>query len=71
MVMAMLLAAAVFFSTAEAREQVVSGLEQLGEADREILLLRHYGELSFKEIASQTGAGAGTIHRALAGKGKP
>ncbi len=44
-------------------------LGRLSEADREILLLRHYSELSFREIAELLGVPLGTAlaraHRAL------
>jgi RNA polymerase sigma-70 factor (ECF subfamily) len=44
-------------------------LSRLSEADREVLLLRYYGELAFKDIAQATGEPLGTVlaraHRAL------
>lgn len=44
-------------------------LTQLSEADQQIIHLRHYGELSFKEIAEILGQPLGTVlarqHRAL------
>ncbi len=44
-------------------------LATLSEADREIIELRHHGELSFREIADLTGEPMGTLlarhHRAL------
>ncbi|HUU31199.1 MAG TPA: RNA polymerase sigma factor [Phycisphaerae bacterium] len=45
-------------------------IAQLSDADREVLLMRYYGELPFKEIARATGEPLGTVlaraHRALA-----
>ncbi|MFW5820962.1 MAG: RNA polymerase sigma factor, partial [Bacteroidota bacterium] len=35
-------------------------VDQLPEDQKEVILLRHYGELSFKEIASQTGVSINT-----------
>lgn len=44
-------------------------LEELTDADREIIELRHHGQLSFREIAEMTGEPMGTLlarhHRAL------
>lgn len=44
-------------------------LERLNEADREIILLRHYSDMSFKDIADLLGIPLGTAlaraHRAL------
>lgn len=46
-----------------------SALEELSDADREVIELRHHGQLSFKEIAAVTGEPMGTLlarhHRAL------
>lgn len=43
---------------------------QLGEAEREVILLRHFSQLSFREIADQMGTPLGTAlaraHRGLA-----
>lgn len=54
---------------AEERERVAWALGQLSEPDREILLLRHHGQLSFREIAELLGVPLGTAlaraHRAL------
>lgn len=54
----------------EAAEQLKLCLNRLSETDREIILLRHYSELSFKEIAELLGVPLGTAlaraHRALA-----
>ncbi len=54
----------------ERQQQLERALAELPEKDREILLLRHYGELSFKDIAEQLGVPLGTAlaraHRALA-----
>lgn len=53
----------------ETQERVAGALAQLPDADREILLLRYYGELTFKEIADANGEPLGTVlaraHRAL------
>jgi len=50
--------------------RVEQALARLPEADREILLMRYYGELPFKDIARATGEPLGTVlaraHRALA-----
>ncbi len=54
----------------EETEKLFGALERLPELDRQVLLLRHYGCLSFKEIATVTGCPLGTVlaraHRALA-----
>jgi len=46
-----------------------AAIEQLSESDREIIELRHHGQLSFKQIAENTGDPIGTLlarhHRAL------
>jgi RNA polymerase sigma-70 factor, ECF subfamily len=59
-------------SPALRREQsarVESALARLADADREVLLLRFYGDLAFKDIARVTGEPLGTVlaraHRAL------
>lgn len=43
---------------------------KLGDADREVIELRHHGQMSFKQIAAMTGEPMGTLlarhHRALA-----
>jgi RNA polymerase sigma-70 factor (ECF subfamily) len=53
----------------EEREKLYGALEQLPDLDRQVLLLRHYGSLSFKEIATIIGCPLGTVlaraHRAL------
>ncbi len=53
----------------ELGQRLAAGLERLSESDREILLLRHYSELSFREIAEMLGIPLGTAlaraHRAL------
>ena len=50
-------------------DQLQAALEQLPQMDREIILLRHYGQLSFKEIAEQFDIPIGTalakVHRGL------
>jgi len=54
---------------AEARDRLVECLDRLPDAQREILLLRHYSGLSFAEIAKTLGIPLGTAlaraHRAL------
>ena len=54
---------------AEAGERLAACLEKLSDADREIILLRHYSELPFREIAAMLGIPLGTAlaraHRAL------
>lgn len=57
---------------ASRREQmgaIGEALEQLGQLDREIILLRHYGGLSFREIAEHFDIPLGTalakVHRGL------
>jgi len=46
-----------------------SALEELSDTDRQVIELRHHGQLSFKEIAVVTGEPMGTLlarhHRAL------
>ena len=53
----------------EAQERLAACLARLSDADREVILLRHYSELSFKEIAKLLGVPLGTAlaraHRAL------
>ena len=53
----------------EAGEQLAECLERLPPADREIILLRHYSELPFREIAAMLGIPLGTAlaraHRTL------
>ncbi|MFH1748930.1 MAG: RNA polymerase sigma factor [Planctomycetota bacterium] len=53
----------------EAGERVAAGLQQLNPPEREILMLRHYSGLSFKEIAEILDVPLGTAlaraHRAL------
>ncbi len=50
-------------------DQLRAAMEQLTETDREIMELRHHGQLSFKQIAELTGDPIGTLlarhHRAL------
>jgi RNA polymerase sigma-70 factor (ECF subfamily) len=51
------------------RRRVEAVLARLPEADREVLLLRYYGDMAFKDIAQATGEPLGTVlaraHRAL------
>lgn len=57
-------------SRAEEVERVRAAVDQLGEADREVLTLRHTAGLSFAQIAETLGEPLGTVlaraHRALA-----
>ncbi len=57
-------------SEREAGERLEQALGRLSDADREIIVLRHYSELPFKEIAEMLGIPLGTAlaraHRALA-----
>jgi len=50
-------------------DQLQDALEQLPQADRELIILRHYGKLSFKEIAEHYRMPIGTVlakvHRSL------
>jgi RNA polymerase sigma factor (sigma-70 family) len=54
---------------AEETDRLQKALAELSAVDREIILLRHYGEMSFKEIAEQFGMPLGTalakVHRGL------
>lgn len=53
----------------EQGERLARAVDRLSDADREIILLRHYSELSFREIADVLGVPLGTAlaraHRAL------
>ncbi len=53
----------------EAKQHLAAGLGRLSDPEREIILLRHYSELSFREIAELLGIPLGTAlaraHRAL------
>jgi len=53
----------------EAQEQLEAGLARLSDAEREIILLRHFSGLSFREVAEILGVPLGTAlaraHRAL------
>jgi RNA polymerase sigma-70 factor (ECF subfamily) len=50
-------------------DALLAALEQLGDAEREVILLRHYSELSFRQIADLLGIPLGTAlargHRGL------
>ena len=50
-------------------QRLYEALEQLPEIDRQVLLLRHYGEMPFKDIAKMLHCPLGTVlaraHRAL------
>lgn len=50
-------------------KRVAAAMGRLADADREVLLLRYYGDLPFKDIAQATGEPLGTVlaraHRAL------
>lgn len=54
---------------AEAGERLAAAMERLSDAEREILLLRHYSDLPFREIAELLNIPLGTAlaraHRAL------
>jgi len=54
---------------AEFRDRLQAALQQLPQLDREIILLRYYGGLSFKEIAQHLDLPLGTaltkVHRGL------
>jgi RNA polymerase sigma-70 factor (ECF subfamily) len=56
-------------TTSERSRRVETALARLSEADREVLVLRYYGDLAFKDIAHATGEPLGTVlaraHRAL------
>ena len=56
-------------TTGERTRRVEAALARLSEADREVLVLRYYGGLAFKDIARATGEPLGTVlaraHRAL------
>ena len=45
----------------EIRAQVVLAVEELPEDQREVFLLRHIGDVSFKDIATITGVGENTV----------
>ena len=54
---------------AEASEKLNAALAELDEQTRQMILLRHFGEMSFKQIAELTGCPLGTVlakvHRGL------
>ncbi len=54
---------------AEQADRVQALLDRLPSLEREVVLLRHFGELSFQEIAEYTGSPLGTVlsraHRGL------
>lgn len=54
---------------AEQRDRLALALASLNELDREVIVLRHYGHLSFKEIARHFNMPIGTalakVHRGL------
>ena len=47
------------------KEQAARLLDQLGEVDREILVLRHYEGLKLKDIARQLGLSPGAVYTRL------
>lgn len=53
----------------EMRQDLLAAMAKLDERSREMVLLRHFGELSFKEIANMYNCPVGTVlakvHRAL------
>lgn len=55
----------------EDSDRLQAAMQKLPEAEREVVLMRHYGELSFAEIAELTNAPLGTVlSRAHRGLGK-
>ncbi|MGC9454651.1 MAG: RNA polymerase sigma factor [Phycisphaerae bacterium] len=46
---------------AEASERLNAAIERLDENTRQMILLRHFGQLSFKEVAELTGNPLGTV----------
>ena len=56
-------------SAAEQRDLLQAALEQLVDLDREMIVMRHYGQLSFKELAEHFQVPIGTalsrVHRGL------
>ncbi len=54
---------------AETQEAIEAAIQRLPQAEREVILLRHYGRLSFDEIAGMMGTPLGTAlaraHRGL------
>lgn len=60
----------VSLERAEDIDQLQRAIGQLPEAEREVILLRHFSQLSFREIAEQMGTPLGTAlaraHRGLA-----
>jgi len=55
---------------AEQMDRLQTALEQLPKAEREVVMLRHFSELSFKEVAETMGTPIGTAlaraHRGIA-----
>jgi len=53
----------------ERGRRVEQALARLSDADREVLLMRYYGNMTFKDVAQATGEPLGTVlaraHRAL------
>ena len=53
----------------EQRDKLQQALKQLPDLDREMIMLRHYSQMSFKEIAEQFNVPLGTalakVHRGL------
>jgi len=60
----------VRLNRSETAARVEVALARLSQPDREVLLMRYYGEMEFKDIARTTGEPLGTVlaraHRALA-----
>jgi RNA polymerase sigma-70 factor (ECF subfamily) len=58
-----------FMGRREGSKRVEAAIARLSAPDREVLLLRYYGDLAFKDIARTTGEPLGTVlaraHRAL------
>lgn len=61
--------AATVFEQAQARRRLAEVIGQLDHDTRQMILLRHFGQLSFREIAQQLGCPLGTVlarvHRGL------
>lgn len=59
------------FDETEVTETLERAMDRLGDAEREVILLRHYGHLTFEEIAETMGTPLGTaLARAHRGLGK-
>ena len=64
-------ASACGFEMAEAMDRIQALMPRLPDAEREVILLRHYGHLTFAEIAAMMGTPLGTaLARSHRGLGK-